>query len=295
MLRALPLTAVVVALVAIAGCATPLTAKRPSEADADLQQQVFKLQKDSARILRVLEELRDNRSQGGGQEGACAEAATRVAELDRRIDVLEEQLLATQSKIDEAISGIRSLRRSGLRDDRPPLPGVFPRGPGEGEAAPSDASADGTAGEESGEAGAEGGGQSDGGAPASASPEDLFNAAYADFSRGEYESALAGFESALRMDPEGPVATTAQFYMAETLLAMERYTDAVAAYDALISQEPNSDKALTAQLKRGIALFEARRTVEGVQALQSLIENHPDSDEARIAEEYFRRKGISRD
>ena len=278
------------ALVSVWGCATTLEAAttRP-RSSSDLQAQVFKLQKDTARILALLEE-EDGRSSVDAQ-AACAEVAARLVEIERRMGAIEEQLLATQSRIDDAVTEVRTLRRT--------LPYTFGRaedttGAGHpavpsGGAAPADTRLSTGPRPDEGSPAIEQGG---GAPPVPASPEDRFNAAYADFSRGNYDLALTEFEQALRADPNGPLAATCQYFIGETLMAMSRYADAVAAFDQLISAYPDSQRVLTARLKRGIALFESRRTVEAVQALQDLINEEPDSDEARIAEEYLRRKGI---
>ncbi|RMF72811.1 MAG: outer membrane protein assembly factor BamD [Acidobacteria bacterium] len=272
-------------LVPVAGCATTLEAGPAPRSSADMQSQLFKLQKDTARILALLEE---SGSAGAGEaQSACAEVATRLADIEQRMSAIEEQLLATQSRIDDAVTEVRSLRRSVpyafARQGSGPEPAAAPAGqlPPAGSSPAGQPAAAGTPADTAGAA------------PAPpTSPEELFNAAYADFSRGNYDLALGEFEQALRADPDGPLAATCQFFIGETLMAMNRYQDAVAAFDQLISAWPGSQRVRTARLKRGIALFESHRTVEAVQALQDLINEAPGSDEAKIAEEYLRRKGI---
>ncbi len=279
-------TVLVVAIGATA-CATPLQAARPASAESpSLEAQIFKLQKDSAKILSMLEEMRSARATGADPATACAESAVRLVEVERQLQILEEQLLATQRKLDETLFEVRALRRSPgstlgrdtLAQEVPPLPAPGPAdqaGTGDPSRPPADA-----------------------GAPppvTGTEPRDLFNAAYTDFSRSSYDVALKGFTAALAADPSGPLAATSQYYVGETLLALERHADAVAAFERVITGYPESDRVLTARLRRGLALFELRRTVESVQALQEIIDQHPQSDEARIAREFFRRKGIVQD
>lgn len=279
-------TVLVVAIGATA-CATPLQAARPAAVESpSLEAQIFKLQKDSAKILSMLEEMRSARASGADPAAACAESAVRLVEVERQLQILEEQLLATQRKLDETLFEVRALRRSPgatlgrdtIAQEVPPIP------------APAPAEQAGTGGDPSRPAGA--------GAPppvTGTEPRDLFNAAYTDFSRSSYDVALKGFTAALAADPSGPLAATSQYYIGETLLALERHADAVAAFERVITGYPESDRVLTARLRRGLALFELRRTVESVQALQEIIDQHPQSDEARIAREFFRRKGIVQD
>jgi TolA-binding protein len=286
-----------------AGCLTTPEQAQPASSPTELQNQVFKLQKDTSRILEKLEVLEGQLGAAEDPEtNVCAEAVTRVEELSREVSALEEQFLSAQMKLDETLLQLRELRRlpgaSGSSEWQPQLGGAYarraPRDERAAEAAPTgepDADEPAGADEAGGELAVRDG---DRGAP-SAAPDELFNAAYADFSRGNFDLALAGFEAAVEADPEGPIAKTAQYYIGETLLAMERYPDAVEAFDRLITAYPDGERLATAHLKKGIALFEARRTVEGAQTLQHVIETWPRSDEARIAEEYFRRKGIIQD
>lgn len=282
-MRWLTILATAMGALAASACAAPLQSTRPAAPESSgLDAQVFKLQKDTARILAILDEMRaaTKSSTAADPAAACAESAARSVEIERQVHVLEEQLLATQRKLDEALIELRAIRRSGPLD-RELQAGIAPET--SPTVSPTPANDVSRAGAESVPA------------PAAASggaPEELFNAAYADFSRGSYPLALKGFTGALQADPGGPLAPTAQYYVGETLLAMERYADAVAAFDRVIAAYPTSDRVMTARLKRGLALFESRRTVEAVQALQELIDERPKSDEARIAREFLKRKGI---
>lgn len=295
-------TLALIAVLGTASCATTAAQTRrvAPEDPSQLRSQVFKLQKDSARILEMLTELRDAQANEDGElepaAVACAEATTRLGDLEMRLTALEDQILATQQRIDSALVEIRSLRRASTsfaRDLTPPPSMAGPPSP--------DAGGDGTAGIPADESAEETTDQADAGSPESVdpsstgSPQDYFNAAYADYSREDYESALVGFETALRIDPDGPMAPTSLFYVGEVLLAMERYSDAISAYENFITTYPDSDRVLAARYRRGMALFESMRRVEGVQELQSIIEDAPDSHEARLAEEYLRRRGIAQD
>lgn len=281
---------VALALLASTACATPMQARQPAAPDSEVQRQLFKLQKDSQRILALLEEQQG--TEAGSANAACAETATRVEELGRGMRILEEQLLQTQAKLDLAIAELRALRRASA----PTYSNVDAFPPAGATGSQPQAGTDPTTGSETAPGvptmPAPGAGPAPTPPSTGGSPEELFNAAYADFSRGKYELALMGFESSLKIDPEGPMAETARYYVGETLMAMGRFSDAVQVFDLLLADSPSGSRGLTIQYKRGVALFEARRVVEGVQALQALIEEAPDSDEARLARDYLRTRGI---
>jgi tol-pal system protein YbgF len=254
-----------------AGCATLGGAAAPSSAEpSDVQDQLFKLQKDSALLLEKVGKIEKTLGDRGDRS-PCAEAAARSEGLEREVRVLEEQILATQKRIDDVLVELRSQRR------------VAGSAPAVG--APSAAPVVVTP-----PAPAESGGPAS--PPLTGSPEDLFNAAYADYSRGNYELALSGFDAALRADAKGPLADDSQYWIGETLYARGQYLDAAAAFDKVITGWPKGDKVAVSHLKKGFALYEGKRTAEGVLELQRVIQSWPDSDEARLARDFLRRKGV---
>lgn len=274
--------AVLLACLAAAGCAgfpgsEPASSTPPPPG---IQDQLFKLQKDSARLLQQMDELEKALSEDRSL-AACAEAASRAEALERQVKALEEQWLSTQRRLDEVLSEVRTLR--------PGATPVIVTPPADtGSAA---AVADGTS--PGAEAPPPGGTEVRPGPPTgTGSPSDLFNAAYSDYSRRHYELALVGFQAAYQADPRGPMADDALYWTGETLYAMGRYVDAIGTYDALIEAFPSGEKTPAAMLKKGLAQFEARDNAAAVGTLQGLIERFPNSDEARIAREHLRRRGI---
>ena len=277
------LIAVVAAIALMPGCMTPVKAGTTTSDASEIRDQLFKLQKDSAKIIDGLEQLHQGRGTSAENANLCAEAVTKIGELQHQLEIIEEQLMTTQRRLDAALGELRAQRRT------PPPSWLGTSTPGAATptaTATSHVVAPVTApGIQSSQ-------------PAIPLPtgnmnaDDLFNSAYSDYSRGRFELALAGFEGALRTAPEGSLADDSQYWIGECLTALKRYEDSVKAFDHLITAYPDSDKVPRAYLKKGIAQFEARRKAEGVQTLEYVISTWPDSDEARIAREYFRRKGI---
>jgi tol-pal system protein YbgF len=245
----------------------------------DVQDQLFKLQKDSARILEQLDAVQ---KKAVDPTTACAEAASRTETLEREMRVVEEQLLATQRRLDEVLAEVRGLRPGAA-------PVLNPARPADGDARPPAGSpADGAA---PSPATSPPPGERPGPPTGTGSPTDLFNAAYSDYSRRHYELALAGFQAAFQADPTGPMADDALYWTGETLYAMGRYPDAVGSYDTLIETFPRGEKTPAAMLKKGLAQFEAKDNAAAVATLQVLLREYPNSDEARIAREHLRRRG----
>ncbi len=278
--------ALALAVLLATGCAGFPGAEPASTAPPppDVQDQLFKLQKDSARVLEQLEALQKKTAD---PTTACAEAASRTETLEREMRVVEEQLLATQRRLDEVLAELRS--------QRPGAPPVLnPARPADGEGRPAAGAAGatgGTAASPPPNSSSSPAAARPGPATGSGSPTDLFNAAYSDYSRRHYELALSGFQAAFQADPKGPMADDALYWTGETLYAMGRYADAVGAYDTLIESFPRGEKTPAALLKKGLAQFEAKDNAAAVATLQVLIRDYPNSDEARIAREHLRRRG----
>lgn len=140
------------------------------------------------------------------------------------------------------------------------------------------------------------------GAPETMSPADpaeiaaqeaAFRAAYADYTRGNYESALTEFQEFLKSYPGSPLAEGAEYYAGDCLFSQQRYEEASAAFTRVIERYPASDKAPAAHLKKGLALLAMKQTARGVIQLQHVIETYPRSDEARLARERLRQLGLS--
>lgn len=277
-------------LVSASGCVSSMGSGGGATNANDVSDRLFKMQKDLAKILDRLDEI-DSRDAEQESEDSdrknLARVSTQLDSIEQQLQQLQTLLAEDRSRIEDLAGMLRSLR---ARTDVPSwstpeqIAAATRRGQENGDGEPAG---------ETGDAGLDGMAQGqDPAAQGGPSPENLFNAAYTDFSRGKFEVALAGFEAALRADLIGPRADDAQYWIGETLVELERYDEAIKAFDRVLVAYPESDMRLPSLLKKGLALFEARRTAEAVTVLQSLIDEHPDSDEARIAEEYLTRRGV---
>lgn len=127
----------------------------------------------------------------------------------------------------------------------------------------------------------------------SATQEAAFRAAYSDYSRGIYESALMGFQEFIKAWPDSPLAEGAEYYAGDCLFSQQRFEEATASFGRVIERYPASDKAPAAHLKTGFSLLALKQTARGVIQLQHVIETYPKSDEARLARDRLRQLGLS--
>ncbi|HEU5180887.1 MAG TPA: tol-pal system protein YbgF [Candidatus Polarisedimenticolia bacterium] len=212
-------------------------------------------------------------------------AATDVAALDARINTLETEISALRQRLDDSAARIESLaqdlvatREMALRAQPPKTaPTQPPVGDGE-PSAPSE--------------GDEAGGAPSGSAAAATTVEDTFSAAYADYAKGNYALALAGFQEFLHRYPGSELADNAQFWIAESYYAQGDFTTAAERYDQVVKNYPKGDRVPAALLKRGFCLIEMNKAADGVVLLQHLIQSYPTSDEAALAKQKLAGLGV---
>jgi tol-pal system protein YbgF len=130
-------------------------------------------------------------------------------------------------------------------------------------------------------------------------PQDIYQAAYLDFSKGSYQLAIAGFREFLRRFPDQPLAGAAQYWIGEALFALARgYSNAgqapqagealeqaVQEFRKVLANYPRSDKAPASLYKEALALLELKQPDAAQQRLQYLVETFPQSEESTLARE----------
>jgi tol-pal system protein YbgF len=113
--------------------------------------------------------------------------------------------------------------------------------------------------------------------------EQLFAAAYSDFSRGNYDLALSEFNQYVESYPTSELADNAQFWIAEILAVQRKWSEAAVEYEKVSLVNPMGDKAPLALFKRGGILFEMERREEAVAQWLALLQAYPNSPEASLA------------
>jgi tol-pal system protein YbgF len=130
-------------------------------------------------------------------------------------------------------------------------------------------------------------------------PDDIYQAAYIDFSKGSYALAIAGFREFLRRFPSHPLAGNAQYWIGEANFSVARahindgqtanattaLEQAVVEYRKVIANYPRGEKAPTAIYKEALALIELKQTPLALTRLQYLVDNFPQAEETPLARE----------
>jgi tol-pal system protein YbgF len=122
--------------------------------------------------------------------------------------------------------------------------------------------------------------------------EEMFRSAYSDYTRGNYDAALIGFQTFLAKYPASSLAAGASYYSGECLFNQQKYQEAADAFGKAVADHPTMDNAAAAFLKRGLSLLALKQTAQGVVQLQHVIDTFPRSEEARIAADRLRQLGL---
>ncbi|HJX29837.1 MAG TPA: tol-pal system protein YbgF, partial [Thermoanaerobaculia bacterium] len=125
-----------------------------------------------------------------------------------------------------------------------------------------------------------------------ADPQSLYNSAYNDYLRGQYDLALRGFQEYLNNFQGTDLADNATYWIGECYYRQRRYKQAVDQFDGVLSRYPRSDKSASALLKKGYALIELGDRSQGVTQLRQVLRQYPTSDEANLARQRLRELGV---
>jgi tol-pal system protein YbgF len=234
---------------------------------SDVRVQVEKLRAEQSKFAEQVSDLqaRYDGAVEGDQEWR-ADIDLRLRTLEERITILGEQSDQAARRAESLVSEIAALRAALYSRPSPPPPSTgVPSAPS--EVLPGT------------------------GAPGTGAQE-LFNAAYADYSKGNYPLATQGFEEYLRNYGDTGLADNARYWIGVCHYDSGDFEKAIDEFDRLLKDYPDGDKVPGAHLKKGLAYLEMNRISQGVVQLQHLIERYPNSDEARVARERLKSKGV---
>ncbi len=248
-----------------------------------LKLQVQKLQtrsdqaaQDLASILEQVRQLADLVRRGQAEQAGLRDdlraVPTQYQVLVQRLDQLSLQLAKVSSDLD-ALRGA--------------APGTAGQAPGAGAAPPAGgttAPPEKKSAETAAETPPSPANPPPAGAPA-ASPQDVYNAAYNDYLKGNYDLAIQGFQQYRQQFPETPLADNALYWIGECYFSQRQFEEAINQFNEVILLYPQGDKAAAAYLKKGMSYMELGRKDEALAAFKLLVSKHPQTDEARIAQE----------
>jgi len=126
--------------------------------------------------------------------------------------------------------------------------------------------------------------------PPVSDPMQLYQAAYLDYTKGNYDLALDGFREYLKDFPDAEFAGNAQYWIGEALYSQNKYEDAVTEFDKVVTGFPDSPKAPGALLKKAYCLEALGMDSDAKAALDALAKKYPSSEAAKLAKERKKKK-----
>jgi tol-pal system protein YbgF len=205
-----------------------------------------------------------------------AETGKQLSALSARLEVLSGDVAALSARAEDMNRRLEALRKAGAAVRPGPPASVAPSpSPPSGQAAAPPRPTTGAL-----------------------LPEDVYQAAYIDFSKGGYQLAITGFRDFLRRFPEHKLADNAQYWIGESYLALahsyvnagqqedkatQALEEAVREFRRVITNYPRGDKVPTAIYKEALALLDLKKPAEARTRLQYLIDNFPRAEETPLA------------
>jgi tol-pal system protein YbgF len=125
-------------------------------------------------------------------------------------------------------------------------------------------------------------------APGSAplvSPQKMFDNAYSDYTAGQYDLAIQGFNAFINSFPKSDKADDAQLNIGQALHGAGKFRDAIEAFQKVITNYPKSDSVPVAYYKMGLT-YEALKQVDlARKAFETVSEKYPTAYEAILAKQ----------
>ena len=119
--------------------------------------------------------------------------------------------------------------------------------------------------------------------PRPADPAQLYNSAYEDYLRGNFDLAIQGFAEYVKRYPDTALAGNAYYWIGECNYSKRQFKEAIDAFTTLLNTYKTSDKAAAALLKKGLAYLEMGDRAQAVINLQYVLYEHPGTKEADLA------------
>ena len=120
--------------------------------------------------------------------------------------------------------------------------------------------------------------------PPGVSPARMYDNAFADYTAAQYDLAVLGFETFIKMFPRHDKADDAQLNIGNSLYGARKYSEAVGAYQKVISDYAQSDSVPAAYYKLGQTYEQLKQIDLAKKAYETLMQRHPTANEAALAQ-----------
>jgi tol-pal system protein YbgF len=117
------------------------------------------------------------------------------------------------------------------------------------------------------------------------SPKEVFDMAYADYTKGNYELAIDGFKIYRQQFFDSPLADDALYWIGECYFSLGKYDEAITQFNTLIFNYPQGNNLPAAYLKKGMSYAQLGKKDEAISVFKLLINKYPNDEEAKIAQQ----------
>lgn len=117
----------------------------------------------------------------------------------------------------------------------------------------------------------------------------LYDAAYLDLTKGNYDLAVTGFTNYLKYFPETEQAANAQYWLGECYYAKKNYTRAAIEFHKVLENYSTGTKVPSALYKLGLSLLELKSISQANKYFEELVNNYPHTQEAKLAKEKLKK------
>ncbi len=237
------------------------------------------------RWLSQVEEL-VRRTEQPGTPGRPGLDATGLPQADARVarfDSRGQPVIAPQTVWDDPASPVGSQTDPTTDEARMPLlpAGERTRVPG-GESGRSDAGAPAVAGEDSAAAVEP---LAEGEERSANEARRLYEVAYQDLMRENYQLALINFRSFLERYPATALSDNAQYWIGEVYYAQGQFHLAVEEFRKVVENYPGHEKVPAAYVKIALCFQKMQDVPTARRYLEYVLQNYPETREARLAQE----------
>jgi len=266
----------VVALVAAAGVAPAAAANREHQ---QMLAEVRQLQEQNAQLQQTIGTLLDTiKAVNTKLDEQSATARKTVADQRLLIDGLSGELRIVREKIDDThvrlgslaqeVDSLRqSMQQMSVRQSPPPEP-TDPSAPDAGTTGPPVTTPPSSVG---------------------VSPQKLLDEAQADYSAGQYDLAILGFNDYIRTFPKSDKADDAQVSICNAYIQDKKYEKAAEACDLAIRNYPTGDKIPEAYYRKGLALSNLKDINGARDAFERAAKLDPDGAVGGLAKQGLER------
>ena len=127
--------------------------------------------------------------------------------------------------------------------------------------------------------------------PPNVSPQRTYDTAYSDYTGGQYDLAIVGFETFLKFFPRHTLADDAQLNIGNALYNAGKYREAVAAYQRVISDYQKSESVPAAYYKMGLSYNQLKQPDLARKAYETIMDSFPTAPEHTLAKQALERLG----